>query len=72
METDQLTRISSRRPNQIKLREEHNRSKSYSRGKEVTDLGKEEQEHNDGGDESDKATGECSAVEILIYLWMCI
>lgn len=32
----------------------------------LTELGEEEQEHDDGGNESDKATGECTAVEILV------
>ena len=31
-----------------------------------TELGKEEQEHDDGGGESDNATGEGTAVEILV------
>lgn len=31
-----------------------------------TELGEEEQEHDDGGDEGDDAAGERTAVEILI------
>ena len=37
-----------------------------------TELGEEEQEHNNGGGNRDDATGEGTAVEILIDFGVCI
>lgn len=38
----------------------------------VTELGDEEEKHDDGGGEGDNTTGEGSTVEILINLRVCV
>lgn len=40
--------------------------------KKRTELGQEEQEHNDGGSEGDDATGKGTAVEIFVDFWVRI
>lgn len=54
------------------IKNDKGKTKRRKKGKGVTKLGEEEQEHENGGSEGDDATGKCAAIEILIDFRVCV